>query len=148
MTTPTGTISILNDLLEINNDRIAGFEKAISSIQDGNQDLKSFFKDFSAQSRKFAQKLSEVVGQYNSEVKTGNSLGGTLHRAWIDLKSLFGDGDRESILAEAEKGEDATKATYAKALENTDFPFDVSNSPLKSDHPIIKSRLCGIWQSQ
>ncbi|TCD02863.1 DUF2383 domain-containing protein [Pedobacter psychroterrae] len=33
------------------------------------------------------------------ENDTGNSVAGTLHRAWIDVKSLFGGDDRESILS-------------------------------------------------
>lgn len=127
MASPTETISTLNDLVEINNDRVAGFEKAISSIKEGNQDLKSLFEDYASQSRRFSQELSAAVEKYNGEVETGNSLGGTLHRAWIDIKSLFGGSDRESILSEAEKGEDAIKAAYAKALENEELPLDVRN---------------------
>ncbi len=145
MTASTVTISTLNDLVEINNDRIAGFEKAISFIKDGNQDLKSLFEDYSTQSRKFGQELSTVVGQYNGEVETGNSLGGTLHRAWIDVKSLFSKGDRESILSEAETGEDAIKAAYTKALDNADLPLDVKSlieqqaAEIEASHNKIKA---------
>ncbi|MES2457970.1 MAG: PA2169 family four-helix-bundle protein [Bacteroidota bacterium] len=112
------TISVLNDLTEINNDRVAGFEKALADINDENIDLKALFQEYSAQSRKFSQELTALVAGHGEEVETGNSVAGTLHRAWIDVKSLFGGSDRASILSEAERGEDAIKAAYKLALEN------------------------------
>ena len=37
------TIETLNDLVQINNDRIAGYEKALKEIDEENADLKSLF---------------------------------------------------------------------------------------------------------
>lgn len=109
--------SVINDLIEINNDRVAGFEKAIADIKDENIDLKALFQDYAGQSRKYGQELAALVGS-PEEVETGNSVSGTLHRAWIDVKSLFGGDDRASILSEAERGEDAIKKAYADALSD------------------------------
>lgn len=111
------TTTILNELIEINNDRADGFQKALADIKDENIDLKGVFQQYSTQSRKFGQELVALVAGFGAEVETGNSLAGTLHRAWIDVKSLFGGDDRESILNEAERGEDAAKAAYKLALE-------------------------------
>jgi len=110
----TGT-GVLNDLIEINNDRVAGFEKAIADINDENIDLKTLFQGYAEQSRKNGQELAAIVGSVD-EVETGNSVSGTLHRAWIDVKALFGGSDRASILSEAERGEDAIKKAYKDAL--------------------------------
>ncbi|RFZ91248.1 PA2169 family four-helix-bundle protein [Mucilaginibacter conchicola] len=115
--------SVLNDLIEINNDRVAGFEKAIADIKDENIDLKAVFEGFAAQSRKNGQELAALVGSPD-EVETGNSVSGTLHRAWIDVKSLFGGSDRASILSEAERGEDAIKKAYQDALNGGDLSAD------------------------
>ncbi|WP_243749147.1 PA2169 family four-helix-bundle protein [Mucilaginibacter agri] len=54
-------------------------------------------------------------------METGKSVSGTLHRAWIDVKSLFGGDDREGILSEAERGEDAIKKAYNDALNGGYF---------------------------
>lgn len=115
MATTTNSTSAINDLIEINNDRIAGFEKAIADIKDENVDLKALFQGYAEQSRKNSQELAAIVGSV-TEVETGNSVAGTLHRAWIDVKSLFGGDDRASILSEAERGEDAIKKAYKDAL--------------------------------
>lgn len=110
--------SVLNDLIEINNDRIAGFEKALADIKDENIDLKTIFQSYATQSRKFSQELTAVVAVTGDNPETDTSFSGSLHRAWIDIKSLFGDNDRKSILAEAERGEDAIKKAYETALND------------------------------
>jgi uncharacterized protein (TIGR02284 family) len=75
------SISTLNDLIEINNDRIAGFEKAIADIKEENVDLKAIFQKYSGQSRTFSQELTAIVAANGENVETGNSVAGTLHRA-------------------------------------------------------------------
>ena len=121
MNTTTNTTGVLNDLIEINNDRVAGFEKAIADIKDENIDLKTIFQRYAEQSRRNSEELAALVGDID-EVETGNSISGTLHRAWIDVKSLFGGSDRASILTEAERGEDAIKKAYQDALTGENIP--------------------------
>jgi len=118
MLTAENTISILNDLIEINNDRIAGFEKAIADINEENVDLKTLFQEYTGQSRKFSQELTTVVSNHAGEAETGTSVAGNLHRTWIDVKALFGGSDRKSILEEAERGEDAIKKAYSDAIKS------------------------------
>lgn len=108
--------SVLNDLIEINNDRVEGFQKAIADIEDENIDLKTIFQSYATQSRKFSLELTAIVAVNDDESETDSSFAGSLHRAWIDIKSLFGANDRKSILAEAERGEDAIKKAYETAL--------------------------------
>jgi len=133
-TSDSGT-SVINDLIEINNDRVAGFEKAIADIDDQNIDLKELFQGYAAQSRKNGQELAAIVGT-PGEVETGNSVSGTLHRAWIDVKSLFGGSDRASILSEAERGEDAIKKAYQDALTDSSIPYNAID--------VIRSQAQGI----
>lgn len=112
----TSSNTVLNELIELNNDRIAGFEKVLSDIDDANVDLKELFQEYATQSRRFSQELTAIVAARAGEPETGNSVAGTLHRAWIDVKALFGGRDRESILSEAERGEDAIKKAYQTAI--------------------------------
>jgi uncharacterized protein (TIGR02284 family) len=123
MSTTENATGVINDLIEINNDRVAGFEKVIADIKDENVDLKELFQGYAEQSRKNGQELAALVGSVE-EVETGNSVSGTLHRAWIDVKSLFGGSDRASILAEAERGEDAIKKAYQDALNGGELPAE------------------------
>ncbi len=125
METTVKTTDLLNDLIEINNDRVAGFEKVLADITDDNADVKQLFQEYAAQSREFSQELTAIVATNAEEVETGNSISGTLHRAWIDVKALFGGSDRKSILAEAERGEDAIKKAYQTTLEDSELSADV-----------------------
>src|ERR1700754_3890557 len=115
METTTKNIDTLNDLIQINNDRVAGFEKAIANIKDENFELKELFQEYASQSRQNSQELTALVAQTGNP-ETGTSVSSSLHRAWIDVKSIFGASDRESILSEAERGEDAIKKAYSDAL--------------------------------
>ncbi len=116
METVERSIETLNDLIEINNDRSAGFQRALKDLGDGDLDLKSIFEEYSEQSRKFAQELTAIVAQSGGDTETGTSASGTLHRAWIEVKALFSGSDRHAILAECERGEDAIKKAYRDAL--------------------------------
>ncbi|TDE17067.1 ferritin-like domain-containing protein [Dyadobacter psychrotolerans] len=127
MATTANSTGVINDLIEINNDRVAGFEKAIADINDENIDLKALFQGYAEQSRKNSLELAAIVGSAE-EVETGNSVSGTLHRAWIDVKSLFGGSDRASILSEAERGEDAIKKAYKDALSEGELPTEALNT--------------------
>lgn len=135
MSTTTNATGVLNDLIEINNDRVAGFEKAIADINDENIDLKELFQRYAEQSRKNGQELAAFVGDAD-EVETGNSVSGTLHRAWIDVKSLFGGSDRESILSEAERGEDAIKKAYKEVLNSGELPANTVETVLSQAQEI------------
>lgn len=130
--------NIINDLIEINNDRVAGFEKALADINDENIDLKQLFQDYAQQSRKNGQELAAIIGSV-SEVETGTSVGSTLHRVWIDVKSIFGGSDRAGILSEAERGEDAIKKAYQDAISSGELPLDVAETVSRQAHEIYSA---------
>ena len=128
METTEKSIDVLNDLIEINHDRIAGFEKASNDLGDGEFELKSLFDRFASESRTYSSELSEAVSQYGGEVETGTSGTGAIHRAWIDVKATFTGHDRKSILAECERGEDAIKKAYQSALDpENELTFDIAD---------------------
>ncbi|NCD68895.1 ferritin-like domain-containing protein [Mucilaginibacter agri] len=145
MATLEKSLEVLNDLIEINNDRVAGFEKAIADIKDENVDLKAVFQEYTAQSRRFSQELTQIVANEGGEAETGTSAGGSLHRAWIDVKSIFGGNDRASILSEAERGEDAIKKAYQQALSENELSPEAQSkisaqaSEINAAHDRIKA---------
>ncbi len=116
METIEKSVEILNDLIEINNDRIAGFEHAEKDLEDKDLDLKAIFQNLKEESRQNVQELSTAVGQSGGEAETGTSGSGAIHRAWIDVKATFSGHDRKSVLDECERGEDAIKKAYRDAL--------------------------------
>ncbi|TSD63948.1 PA2169 family four-helix-bundle protein [Inquilinus sp. KBS0705] len=116
METTEKSVEVLNDLIEINNDRIDGFERAAKELGDADADLKAIFSKFANDSRNNVQELSACVGAVGGELETGNSVSGTLHRTWLDVRATFSGHDRKSILDECERGEDAIKKAYRDAL--------------------------------
>jgi uncharacterized protein (TIGR02284 family) len=110
-------LDVINDLIEINNDRVAGFEKAGKDLEGQDSGLTAVFNKLAGESRQYANELTGIARQYGGEVAEGTSTSGTLHRAWIDIKTTFTGSDREAILNECERGEDAIKAAYGDALD-------------------------------
>jgi len=116
METTEKAIEVLNDLIEINNDRIDGFNRAAEGLGEGDADLKAVFEQFASDSRENVQELSAAVGQAGGDVDTGNTVTGSIHRAWLNVKATFSGNDRKAILEECERGEDAIKKAYRDAL--------------------------------
>src|ERR1700761_1387924 len=117
METTEKSTDVLNDLIEINNDRVAGFEKAANDLGEGNQDLRGIFEQYAQDSRNYSTELSSAVREPGQDVEEGSSATGALHRAWLDVKATFTGHDRKSILSECERGEDAIKKAYKSAIE-------------------------------
>lgn len=110
-------IDVINDLIKINNDRVAGFEKAGRDLEGADAVLTSAFSKLSGESRQYAAELIDIAQQYGVEPADGTSTSGDLHRAWIDIKATFTGSDLLAILNECERGEDAAKAAYRDALD-------------------------------
>jgi uncharacterized protein (TIGR02284 family) len=119
METIEKSVEVLNDLIEINNDRVAGFERAIKGLDEGDSDLKAVFEKFADDSRSNSRELTAAVNRIGGEAETGTSGSGTIHRAWLDVKATFTGHDRKGILAECERGEDAIKKAYQSALDDS-----------------------------
>lgn len=112
-------IKHLKNLIEINNDRTLGFRKALEDLEPINADLQVIFTAAAAESERFSQELTALAEQHGAEVdEDDESVAGAIHRAWIDVKALFGGKDRKSILEEAERGEDAIKAAYKNVMDS------------------------------
>ena len=54
---------VLNDLIRINNDRVAGYEKATNETKDIDIDLKAVFQKMAGDSRKYASELTTEVNK-------------------------------------------------------------------------------------
>jgi uncharacterized protein (TIGR02284 family) len=109
-------VDVINDLIKINNDRVAGFEKAGSDLEEDNKYLVAMFNKLAVESQQYVVELTGIAQEYG-EAADGTSTSGDLHRAWIDIKSTFTGGGVQTILDECERGEDAAKAAYRDALD-------------------------------
>lgn len=144
METNDNAVEVLNDLIEINNDRIEGYERAIEETEMDDSDLKVIFEQMATESRQYKQALRDVVVSLGGEVETGTTASGKIYRAWMDVKATFSGNSRKSILENCEFGEDAAQKAYRTALEDDDLPASVrelvmrQQQALKLSHDKIK----------
>ncbi len=113
---------VLNDLIQINNDRINGYEKAVKELSPEDADLKGLFIAMIDESRQCKMELATEVAADGADIETGTTGSGKIYRAWMDVKALFTGHDRKSILENCHFGEDAAQKAYSSALEEEGLP--------------------------
>jgi uncharacterized protein (TIGR02284 family) len=138
------TISGLNSLIEINNDRIEGYETAAKETNES--DLKILFNSMADESRNHRSELISEVINHGGRPAEGTTTSGKAYRAWMDIKAALTGKDRHAIIASCEYGEDAALDAYqdvitadppmtAKSLEIIKRQYD----KLKRSHDQIKT---------
>lgn len=140
MTTSTTITEVLQDLVKINEDRVKGYEKAGEDIEKYDVDLKVVFEEMEEQSMDNVDELQEIILSFGGKVENENSLSGTIHRAWIDMKAMFTGNDRVTVLNSCEFGEDAILKAYDSALAS-DAEIDAAT------RQVITTQRAGLKQS-
>jgi uncharacterized protein (TIGR02284 family) len=111
------SISLLNDLIETSKDGEKGFQTSAEDIK--NPAIKAFFLSRSAEIATAVRDLQAEVRALGGDPETSSSVGGTLHRAWVDLKSALTGKDDKAILEEVERGEDVALKAYKEARQKS-----------------------------
>lgn len=144
----TVLIEVLNDLVEINHDRIQGYIKASDEAQDTDLDLKAIFANMSNNSKRFATELSHEVKVLGGEASGDTTNRGKIYRIWMDVKKAFATNDRQAILSSCNFGEDAAQHAYETALaSDAEISADLrklimaQKESLKDDQVLIKKYL-------
>jgi len=136
---------VLNDLLQINNDRIVGYERALEELKPEDSDLKTLFTRMIGESHKIKLALATEVQALGSDADTGTTNSGKLYRAWMDVKAVFTGHDRQAVLNNCEGGEDAAQRAYKSALEEEELSaylrtmITEQKAQLKVSHDEIKA---------
>ena len=135
-------ISVLNDLIQTCKDGQEGFQTASEGVK--NTSLKSLFSQYSLQRAQFAGVLQQEVNRLGGSPETGGSVSASLHRGWMNIKSAVTGSDESAIVAECERGEDAARDAYQKALKEH-LPVDVRSmvesqfTEVKQGHDKVRS---------
>jgi len=136
---------VLNDLIQINNDRIEGYEKAGKEANDKYIDLKAIFNRMADESRRYVAELSSEVDKLGGDPVSGTTITGKIYRAWMDVKATFTGSSRLALLESCEFGEDAAQNAYQQALVSDEtLSIDIRHlianqkESLKASHDTIK----------
>ncbi|NDP27090.1 MAG: PA2169 family four-helix-bundle protein [Flavobacterium sp.] len=108
------TIDVLNSLIEINNDRIYGYETASKEVEE--TDLKMMFSNATETSRKCKAQLVAEVISLGGKPTESTTTSGKIYRIWMDVKASVTGKSRRVILDSCVFGEEAAIDTYKDAL--------------------------------
>src|SRR4051794_38778457 len=139
MKTSAEVTEILNDLIQINNDRIKGYERAIKELKEENDDLKTLFAVFIDQSRQNIMALGKEVQALGSDMGRNTTTNGKIYRAWIDVKAVFTGKNRQHVLENCEFGEDAALKAYHTALRSDDLPEYLKQMIIQQHELLLQS---------
>lgn len=115
------TVSTLNDLLQITNDRIEGFNKVEDKVWEKYPNLKSDYTRMVDQSQNMKLELKRLISERSGDADDSTTVAGALHRTWIDVKNAFSGDNAESTLENVTFGESAAIEAYEKALDSGDL---------------------------
>lgn len=111
-------IAQLNELVEINNDRIQGYERAIAENQD--EELDYLFITMASHSKTNKSDLSREISHLGGTPTESTKTSGKLFRVWMDIKAALTGKNKHDILVSCEFGEEAALETYNTVLEDKD----------------------------
>lgn len=119
-------ISLLNDLIETSKDGEKGFSTSAEDVT--NPEVKRFFHSRAQQCSTAVIELQTEVRVLGGDPANSSSVGASLHRVWVNLKSAVTGKSDEAVLNEVERGEDHALKAYKEALEKArakNLPTDV-----------------------
>ena len=144
METNEKNAEVLNDLIEINNDRVKGYEKAVAETATEDADLRDLFIEMAAISRSCLGELKKLVVHNGEAPAEGTTQRGKIYRVWMDVKAVITGHNRKAILASCEFGEDAAQRAYQSALDTEGIAGDIravimeQKAKLRRSHDRIK----------
>lgn len=147
------SIEVLSDLIEVNNARISGYEKAAKESSELDKDLSTIFHNMANESRKYVVDLMNEIKTLGmaplKEAKSTNRI----HKIWVDIMATFSGYDRQAILESCEFAEDIVQKAYnaATAADNeidsrTMILIHNQKGWLKGAHKLIKTYRDARWK--
>lgn len=114
--TDDSTIDQLNHLVHINKDAEAGFRTAAENVK--NSEIETLFAGYAKQHAKFAAELESEIERLGGSASDSGTLGGALHRGWMDVKSALSGHSAASMIGTCENGEQSAEAAYGEVSDS------------------------------
>ena len=134
----TKTIEVLNNLIEINRDRIEGY--AAASVETDDTGLKALFNKFKQTSEVCKSELIAEVNRLGGETVEGTRITGKFFRVWMDFKAALTGNNKKLILESCEYGEDVIKHNYEDTLEKYSGDLTLEQESLiKGQYNLLKA---------
>jgi uncharacterized protein (TIGR02284 family) len=114
-------VSVLEDLIETCQDGIEGFKTASESVDSPT--AKTLFLSRLPNIQRGMAELKAEVRRLGGDPDKSGTVGGAIHRGWMNLKSAVTGKNEEAIINECERGEEHAAHVYEDALKK-DLPMD------------------------
>lgn len=119
------TINTLQSIIEKNYDAEKGYKKAMQDAK--NPALRGFLQQQAAKRSNYATAIDQELRLMGEQPKENGSVTGSLHRAWIDIKSKVAGNTDEAVLEEVIRGEKASVEDYQDALNKPHLAPQINN---------------------
>lgn len=127
------TLSILNDLIRINVDRITAYEKAAHEDKCPDREIRDVFYRMATESRSYVNDLHAEIIRLGGAPVTQSTITGKLYLHWLNGKVNFDGETMNTLLAACVQGEEAVERIYRHALEEEEMPENI--------HQLVESQL-------
>ena len=118
------TLHVLNDLIRIQIDRTAGYEKASSEQLTAEPELRSIFYRLSTESRSCINNLHAEVIRLGGAPVTHKTISGKIYLYWLEGSNIFEGADAPDRIASCMAAESAIQKAYQQALDQP-LPADI-----------------------
>lgn len=126
----TKVISVLNDLIKVNQDRINAYKNAEAATKQRTE-FTVLFDEIIQQGATFIKELQDEIASYGLSVPSVKLQSTRVYKTWSDFEISFKGRSNKELLAACEYGEAALESVYDNALDETGIPANVVTLILK-----------------
>lgn len=114
-------VDVLNNLLQITNDRLEGFKNVDTKMISSYPKLRDEYDQGVIQSNRMRTELTSLIQESGGDPSDTATVAGGLHRTWIAVKNSLSFNNGEATLENFLFGESAAIKAFENALESGDL---------------------------
>lgn len=130
-------VEVVYDIIQINNDRSAGYIEAVKELNPHDEDLKTIFNGMAHQSANYKTVLLEELQILSMDPENSANNNGKIYQTWKGINTIFGH-DRQSVLNFCKAKEDAVMEAYKMALSTAGLSL-ITKSILESQQTELRA---------
>jgi len=133
----TTTIEQLNSLLANTKESVKGFTKASELVE--SEAMKKYFLEKADRRSAYSVEIETAIRAIGGMAEDQELVLGTLHRAWMDIKSAFATDDNKAMLEECKRGDENCLEDYRTILKSADLPASARNVLNRQQDEVVTS---------
>ena len=111
---------VLNDLIQVNSERIARYEYLITNVDPADRELRYLFAKIIGKSYQYKIILATELHDMGESINLTSSKKGTVYNSAFEFLGAVSGGNRRQILSQSQECEEAVLKAYSIALMSED----------------------------